>query len=560
VRKENRTAGIEVIAQWLQARVSEEEFRNFLGETLEKLCLINTIPQEDLQQTARQEDSTFEIIRDIISCYGLKGRFERKPISAGIISNPAYTVPPYRREAGVYQGRYNLLFFWDSAQRTAAGRNIALNAHIDTVSPFLDVSRKGDIVYGRGSCDDKSGCLIIAAALRLLSEIQKKYGVAPGGDVSCMFVIDEENGGNGSLSLALDKELRKRYDMMVVLECCDQQIAPANRGALWYKIEIPVKGTPRPVVLALDIIRELEREGAGIKSESDHPLFPQRPVQTSHGIFGPFGEYPSRINGYLELILKSGLSHRGLTRLIKEGLKEYIEIYGDKSRIIDPLTGKARVPNHYKLEQQEKGFLLKIWGSSGHMASILENDNAVTKASFIIQAILKEADDLDLSFPNYRLSDLLVLEGGQGFVPTHSIDQIKARLGKATLQAYENYWQREGQGARQQEVSEQPVLSCEKLHNDAFDGDPGSISVIDAVKCAELAGIRVKKPIRGWIASCDARLFARMNPGMQIITTGPGKLSYAHSDEEQISVLELAKSCVMLTLFLLLHSGAELTA
>ncbi len=560
MRKEKTTAGIEAIAQWLQARVNGEEFRNFLGETLEKLCLINTIPQEDLQQTTRQEDSTFEIIRDIISCYGLKGRFEKKPISSRILFNPAYTLPPYGHGAGVYQGRYNLLFFWDSPQRVAGGRNIALNAHIDTVSPFLDVSRKGDTIHGRGSCDDKSGCLVIAAALRLLSEIKLKYGVVPGGDLTCMFVIDEENGGNGSLSLALDKELRKRYDRMVVLECCDQQIAPANRGALWYKIEIPVKGTPRPIVLALDIIRELEREGVRIKLESDHPLFPQRPVQTSHGIFGPFGEYPSRINGYLELILKSGLTYTGLTRLIKKGLKEYIEIYGDKSRVIDPFTGKARVPKHYQLEQQEKGFLLKIWGSSGHMASILENDNAVTKASFIIQAVLKEANDLDLSFPNYRLSDVLVLEGGQGFVPTHSIDQIKARLEKAMLRAHENYWQKEGQGARQPGGTGQPVLSCEKLHNDAFDGDPGSLSVIDAVKCAELAGIRVRKPICGWTASCDARLFAKMNPGMQIITTGPGKLSYAHSDEEQISILELAKSCAMLTLFLLLHSGAELTA
>ncbi len=558
MKKENATAGIEVIAQWLKARVNEEEFRNFLGETLEKLCLINTIPQEDLQQTARQEDSTFKIIRDVISGYGLKGRFEKKSISPGIISNPAYTIPIYGDGVGVYQERYNLLFLWDSPQRTVPGRNIALNAHVDTVSPFLDVSRKGDIVYGRGSCDDKSGCLIIAAALRLLSEIKKKYGVIPGSDLTCMFVIDEENGGNGSLSLALDKELKERYDLVMVLECCDQQITPANRGALWYKIEIPVKGTPRPIVLALDIIRELEREGARIKSESDHPLFPQRPVQTSHGIFGPFGEYPSRINGYLELILKSGLTCTGLIRLIEGGLKEYIEIYGDKSKVIDPVTGKARVPKHYQLEQQEKGFLLKIWGSSGHMASILENDNAVTKASFIIQAVFKEANDLDLYFPNYRFPDVLVLEGGQGFVPTHSIDQIKARLEQAMLRAYENYWQKEGQGTRQPGGIGQPVLSCKKLHNDAFDGDPGSISVIDAIKCAELAGIRVRKPICGWTASCDARLFAQMNPGMQIITTGPGKLSYAHSDEEQISVLELAKSCAMLTLFLLLHSGTDL--
>ena len=42
---------------------------------------------------------------------------------------------------------------------------------------------------------------------------------------------------------------------------------------------------------------EMEKEGAAIRAESRHELFPQRPVQTCHGIIGPFGEHPSRICG-----------------------------------------------------------------------------------------------------------------------------------------------------------------------------------------------------------------------------------------------------------------------
>jgi acetylornithine deacetylase/succinyl-diaminopimelate desuccinylase-like protein len=99
-------------------------------------------------------------------------------------------------------------------------------------------------------------------------------------------------------------------------------------------------------------------------------------------------------------------------------------------------------------------------------------------------------------------------------------------------------------------------MTFNKLHNDAFDRDPESPAIRDAILCAECAGISLQRPILGWNASCDARLFAHEYPGLEIITTGPGKITYAHSDNEQITVKELAQSCAMLTLFLLVHTGA----
>ncbi len=34
-----------------------------------------------------------------------------------------------------------------------------------------------------------------------------------------MLVVEEETGGNGSLSLAIDRELKRLYDSILVCEC-----------------------------------------------------------------------------------------------------------------------------------------------------------------------------------------------------------------------------------------------------------------------------------------------------------------------------------------------------
>lgn len=539
---------LEVIIEWLKRRVNQEEFKEFLVELLLKLCSINTIPNKDLKKTAENEALTFQIIIDSIHAFGLPGEVEAYPISPLIRDHPSYTLPYYTDEVEAYEGRFNLVFLWDSSQRSVLGRKIAVNAHIDTVSPYVDVFRKGDKIFGRGTCDDKSGCVLMISALRLLRNIKERFNVVPGNDLTFMFVIDEETGGNGSLSLALDRNLKKHYDVLVVLECCEQQMHPANRGAVWYKIEVSQQKVSQPIILAMEIIHEIEKEGASIREESDHPLFPQRPVQTCHGILGPFGEHPSRICGYVALVLKKCKSYKSLTRSAEAGLASYIKKYGDKRKIIDSETGTAVIKKHYEVERQGNQYVLRVWGSTGHMASINENDNAITKASFMIREIVKENSEVNICFEDGRVPDPLLIEGGQGFVPTHSIDQIKRRLNEAMIRGADRY------AVQREKDSQRPAMTFEKLHNNAFDGDPSSLSMKDAIKCSELLGIPLRKPIVGFDASCDARLFADVYPEMEIITTGPGKLKNAHSDSEQISISELAQSCAVLTLFLLVHT------
>jgi acetylornithine deacetylase/succinyl-diaminopimelate desuccinylase-like protein len=541
-------AAIDSLAGWINRRIRRKDFQTYLTETLRDLCSLPTVPVEDIRATAENEMRSFALIERAISTHGLAGRFERRAISEAIAEHPSYTFPSYAGVSLPYRGRCNLLFLWDSPGSSAGGPRFGVNAHIDTVAPFLPVRVEDSVILGRGACDDKSGCTVMIAALRLLREIHEEFAVLPGTDLTFMFVIDEEMGGNGSLSLSLDEELMRRCDVMVVLECCDQQVYPANRGALWYRVSIPrspAAETHQPLLLAAEIILELEKEGAAIKSESEHILFPSRPVQTSHGILGPFGEHPSRICGFVELELRTNLERPDLDRCLEQALLDYTRQYGDKTAVMDGRTGRPKVAQHYALENRNGELLLKVWGCTGHMASILENDNALTKAAFLLKGIAREDGALKVAFPGGHIPNPLVLEGGQGFVPTHSIDQVQQRLRGAVLRAAA----RRGEG-------EAPEISFEKLHNDAFDGDPESPLVNSAVRAAELAGLAINKPIAGWSASCDARLFARARPDMQIITTGPGRLEEAHSDQEKVSLSDLAQSCAMLTLLILLHTGA----
>jgi len=72
------------------------------------------------------------------------------------------------------------------------------------------------------------------------------------------------------------------------------------------------------------------------------------------------------------------------------------------------------------------------------------------------------------------------------------------------------------------------------------------------IAAAEASGITIKKPIVGFPASCDARLFAREHPEKRVITVGPGSIRFAHADNEHIRIDELIRSAAFFALYILL--------
>ena len=556
------------------ARTRSREFERYLKEVLVELCRIDTTPKPDVAQMAAAEDACFRIVERELRGLAFAGaRLERRPVNPAIQRHPNYSLLHFTKTPDRPQGlsaeetyahRSNLLYVIPGTNAKAAGQSIAINAHVDIVPPYFPPRVKGGVVFGRGSCDDKGPVLSMVAALKVLSEVMAKAGLSWNRNVVAMLVIEEETGGNGSLSLAIDRDLKKLYDSILVGECTGLKFHPANRGAVWYRAELKQLPGVSSLELFAFVNEELEREGAAIRAESRHPLFPQRPVQTCHGILGPYGEHPSRICGEASFAVqfegKPNAETESLVRdCLEAGLAGYFGLYGDKTKVKDPATGKPMVARHYDFRLAGAGFQIDVHGATGHMGAIRERDGAITKLAHLVRSlVLSKARIESVAGGPLRLelarqpaggaSGALVLEGGQGFVPTHSITEVMDRLRHAAWRGAENYLRRIGRSERGEEAVS---VAYEKLHNAAFDGDADSASVRNAVSAAKACGLWKDEPVLGWTVSCDARLFATEYPGMEVLTFGPGQLAVAHSDQEQLALEELRRAVEFLAVFLL---------
>jgi acetylornithine deacetylase/succinyl-diaminopimelate desuccinylase-like protein len=322
------------------------------------------------------------------------------------------------------------------------------------------------------------------------------------------------------------------------------------------------KSGPSPLESMLFSILEMQQEGDAIKAESDHPLFPHRPVQTCNGILGPFGEHPSRICGFVSFRIKGvqdAAEYFEIMTLLQKGIDRYVEKYGDKTRYFEINSRKPRVEKHCDTgyDAVNKTMTVKIYGSSGHMGSLPEHDAAITKWACLAREVFNYKTtnglSLEMELENTDQSAELILEGGQGFLPTHPIGEIEERMRNAFTRGVRKYLQMTGR----EEDSLLCRVSYEKLHNNAYYCSPDSSTFKNARESAIRAGIIDSgEPVTGWDVSCDARLFAGEYPGMPVITSGPGDLRFAHADNEQIALPDLFNSICFTALFLLRETGS----
>jgi acetylornithine deacetylase/succinyl-diaminopimelate desuccinylase-like protein len=555
------------IQQKIRARCADPTFQDELTALLIDMCAVDTTPNPEVSVMREREKQVFDQIRGYLE--SPRCRSEHRPIPPEIAQHPAFSLLHFTKTPEnpeglspdeAYRGRSNLLAFMDGA----GGRGVAVNAHIDVIAPFFPPRREGDSLYGRGVIDDKGNVAAICAALRIIDGLVADGSLVLKGSVTAMFPIEEETGGNGSLALALDAELKQHYDALLVMECADMGVYPANRGAVWFRSEARRVDDSADLSLVEAVawgVLAMQQQGAKIKAQSDHPLFPHRPVQTCNGILGPFGEHPSRINGRVEMVVHGADAQKTLDRVqaaAEEGVRRYVEHHGDKTQVLHPETGKPKVARHFELAPAGgHGISLIVHGSSGHMGSILEHDDAILKWAYIVRELVhrKRAENLPitLELAGADASQRLVLEGGQGFLPTHPIEAVQQRMADAFATGIRDYLESIGLAAAAVEVR----TTYEKLHNAAYAGDPDSPSVQHAIWAARQANtIDPDAPLRGWDVSCDARLFASQYPDMPVITSGVGVLACAHSNDEMLYLPELWKTIEFCVLFLLRETGS----
>ena len=124
-----------------------------------------------------------------------------------------------------------------------SGKVLLLNGHIDVVPPGEGWSVdpfggeiRGDLLYGRGSCDMKSG---IASLVSAMIEF-KRSGASFSGEIIFMGVADEETGSEFGTIYLLKKNIGTNADFAIVSEPTSLRVELGNRGLRW--IDVTARG------------------------------------------------------------------------------------------------------------------------------------------------------------------------------------------------------------------------------------------------------------------------------------------------------------------------------
>lgn len=316
-------------------------------------------------------------------------------------------------------------------------RSLILNAHTDVVPPsdnqqnaFSPTVENG-IVFGRGACDDKGQI----AVLYLLVSLMKRLGLRPRGTVTIDLVVEEENGGNGSLYMVRNPV---PADGAIVLEASERKVFAAVRGAVWF--ELICRGKPGHSGRASDVVSALKEAVKGM-----------------------------------------------------ECLEKYHDSLLAASRGFNPLFDEYENPMPVTFGMMRSG----DWPAT-----------APATAS---------------------------VKGVFGFLPNTSVKAVQKGMTDAIRNSPHVY------------LRDNFELHFTMLNNEGNELPVDHPLVQELLAAAESCGTPLG--VSAMTAACDAWRYSTML-GIPTIVTGAGSLKYAHSNEEQISVKEMAETAKVLFRFL----------
>ena len=191
-----------------------------------------------------------------------------------------------------YQGRPNQVVLMKGQ---GGGHSLSLNGHVDVVPvepvPWTHGGPwSGDVVdgkiYGRGAMDMKCG---VAVAMILMDALTS-CGIHLKGDLQLQSVVDEENGGNGTLAAILRGY---RSDATIFLESTGVEYVPvSSRGAQFFRITVPGLESgieyqfthPNAIDKAFILFEAVKAYALWRASEANHPLYEWDPTRIPSAI------------------------------------------------------------------------------------------------------------------------------------------------------------------------------------------------------------------------------------------------------------------------------------
>jgi len=183
---------------------------------------------------ANDPEAVFQTLADLVSINSVNPHFPGGPGEAAIAE---YICEFFRKihipfeVQPVFEGRPNVI---GKLEGRSGGHTVILEAHMDTASelgmenPFVP-ERKGNRLYGRGSCDTKGGLAAMMHAVKAL----KDCGRSLENSVLLLAAADEEHAFRGVVK-ALERGVRG--DGAIVAEPTDLRTVVASKGILRWRI------------------------------------------------------------------------------------------------------------------------------------------------------------------------------------------------------------------------------------------------------------------------------------------------------------------------------------
>ncbi|MBI5381211.1 MAG: M20/M25/M40 family metallo-hydrolase [Opitutae bacterium] len=258
---------------------------------------------------------------------------ERVPLSNAIKKDPDYSDPVPDIN---YDGRFNLRVI---RKGTGGGKKLIINAHTDVVPPSegqidpYNPRVENGIMFGRGACDDKGQVALFYFMLKALDALNIKLK----GDLVGHIVVEEENGGNGSLAMARTGE---KADACMVLEASEGKLFTSIRGAVWFRLVFNGKAghsgqagqTRSALLMARDAIAILEKFHAETLAASRGlPLFDPfpNPMPITFGKLQA-GNWPAAAPSRASMEGVLGLLPNKTKEQICEGMRQALAKGGDE--------------------------------------------------------------------------------------------------------------------------------------------------------------------------------------------------------------------------------------
>jgi acetylornithine deacetylase len=268
-----------------------------------------------------------------------------------------------------YEGRPNIVAIWKG---TGSGRSLLFNGHTDvipvgngegwSIDPW-SASIKDGRIYGRGSCDMKSG----VASHIMAVENMMAAGLKPKGDVYIDIVIDEEVSGHGTLDTVIRGY---RADAGISGETSGLAVQPACIGRIWFEIEI--QGKPAGIQRRYQGVSGIELGYKITKAVSDleakrvatvkHPLYPKM-IDAIPCMIGAFhaGNFPSSfaatclLKGSMATV--PGEDHEGVKRSLVEHIARvaaedpWMKDHPPKVRFVGYDAQASEIPHNHPIVQ-----------------------------------------------------------------------------------------------------------------------------------------------------------------------------------------------------------------